>query len=208
MPVQITAPAFVLKQVLVDPLRAHAKRPFLGRSSGNLFRTPVSPHQTVDLDPVPCRQPPAGLARAAGERQEVGVPRPVTARGAIAAKLARDRRLVRANAAGDLTLVVPGLTQGGDLVSLLTGELVIGFHQGSFDLAVEVPGCYTGSSTHPNQSCTWELNSALFFGEAKKSYLPWVSHPQVFVKYRRRRHKKTRRPSIALLARGWATVSC
>lgn len=89
------------------------------------------------------------------------MPRPIAARGVVTAQFARDSGLVHAKDTGDLTLVAPDLTQSGNLVSLLTGELVIGFHQGSFDLAVEAPGCYTGSSTHPNQSCTWELNSAL-----------------------------------------------
>ena len=68
------------------------------------------------------------------------------------------------NITGNLTLTLSGFQQDGNLVSLLTGELVIGSHQGSFDLAVEVPGCYTGSSTHPNQSCTWELNLAASLG--------------------------------------------
>ena len=147
VPVEISALAFVLKQVLVNPFGAYAKRTFLGNPSGNLFRTPVLPHQTVDLGPVPCCQHTTDLARAPGQCEEMGVSRPVAARGPIAVQFARDGGLVYANDACDHTLVVPGLTQGGNLVSLLTGELVIGFHQGSIDLAVEAPGA---TPAHPH----------------------------------------------------------
>ena len=86
--------------------------------------------------------------------------RQIAASGLMSAKFSVNCGFVHAYDMGNLALPITCLVLRRNLISLLIGELVIGFHPVSFDLAVEVSGCYTGSSIAPNQSCTWELNLA------------------------------------------------
>jgi hypothetical protein len=80
--------------------------------------------------------------------------RQVTVSGSIATKFSANRGLMHTHDAGNLPLTMVGIVQRSNLGSLLTGKLLTDLHSGSFDLAVEVPGCYSGSSLIPNQSCT------------------------------------------------------
>jgi hypothetical protein len=117
---------------------ADTKLAFLGQSSGNLLRTPVAPDQGSDHGPVwRAKAAPPGLEQTPEQRQQMGMSRKIATVGAIAPKFATDRGFVYADCHSDLALTMSCLPQSVNLVSLLTGELLVGSHQGSFDLAIE-----------------------------------------------------------------------
>src|SRR3972149_1262968 len=63
--------------------------------------------------------------------------RPVTPVTAIATQFATDGRLIHTHDGGDFSLVMTHFQQGINLVSLFPGELSVGSHKCSFELAVE-----------------------------------------------------------------------
>jgi len=133
---QAPARAFVRIDVLVDPLVADDDPVFRLEPSARLIRAPIETEQSLDACPIARREPGADFGCAPRHGHGVRLLRPVAARPAVAAEFTTHGGLVRPDFRGDLGLIPSGFHTGMNLISLFMGELRVGFHRCSFDLAV------------------------------------------------------------------------
>ena len=136
VPMEMAARAFVRIDVPVDPLVADDDPILRLEPSARLLGAPVAAEQSLDACPIAWREPGADLGRAPRHGQGVCLLRPVAARPAVAAELTTHGGLVRPDLTCDLGLIPSGFHTGMNLISLFMGELRVGFHRCSFDLAV------------------------------------------------------------------------